>query len=95
VELLAKQKKTWNDLSGLQSGEDTGYRPEDDEPDGDGATIASNGPAALDLIRYILERHLHLKEHQLIALTLWIATFPSPRGSRSCRRSQDAARRRS
>jgi hypothetical protein len=44
---------------------------EEDKPSGE--TVASDRPASLDLIHYILEQHLHLTEHQLIALTIWIA----------------------
>ena len=56
-------------------------------------------PAALDLVRHVLERHLYLTVHQLVAVTLWIAhTFIfdkiswSRRGLRWCRRSGAVAR---
>ena len=71
VELLAKDKKTWNNLPGLLSSAEIRQQQEDDEPSSD--TIASDRPASLDLIRHILRRHLHLTEHQFIALALWIA----------------------
>jgi hypothetical protein len=70
VELLAKHKKSWNDVPGLLSAAEIPQQ-EDDEPSGD--TIASDRPAPLDLIRHILQRHLHLTENQFTALTLWIA----------------------
>jgi len=72
-ELLAKHKKTWNDLPELLGlAEDTSGR-QGDRPDDHGSTGAPPAPASLDLIRHILERHLHLTEHQLVAVTLWIA----------------------
>ena len=66
-ELLAKHKKTWNDLLELLAGDDQG--DDLDEP----PTAPATTPAPLDLIHHILERHLHLTEHQLVAVTLWIA----------------------
>jgi hypothetical protein len=68
-ELLARNKKTWNDLPELLAGEGA-EDLHDDAPAGD-ANIAHPGP--LDLIHHILQRHLHLTDHQYIALTLWIA----------------------
>jgi uncharacterized protein DUF3631 len=73
-ELLARNKKNWNDLTELlRAGNTRGWR--DDEPDGATAPTSARPvrPAPLDLIRHILERHLHLTDHQLVALTLWIA----------------------
>jgi hypothetical protein len=72
-ELLAKNKKTWNDLTELlASGNAQGWQ--DAESDTGGASrSAPVHPASLDLIRHILERHLSLTEHQLVAVTLWIA----------------------
>jgi hypothetical protein len=72
-ELLAKNKETWNDLTELLStGNAQGWQ--NDEPDTDtGGGGADRRPAPLDLIRYILQRHLHLTEHQLVAVTLWVA----------------------
>jgi hypothetical protein len=70
-EELTRHKKTWNDLPELLA---TGTTQHDDhayeEPLGNTRT---GRPAPLDLIRHILQRHLHLKEHQFVALTLWIA----------------------
>ncbi len=68
--LLAKHKKTWNDLLEILSAAEIPQQ-EDDEPSGD--TVASDRPAPLDLIKHILRQHLHLTEHQLTVLTLWIA----------------------
>jgi len=72
-ELLAKNKKTWNDLTELlATGNAQGWH--DAEPDvGQASGAAAARPASLDLIRHILERHLSLTEHQLVAVTLWIA----------------------
>jgi hypothetical protein len=71
-ELLAKNKKNWNDLTELlTTGSAQGWQ--DDEPDTDTGGGADKRPAPLDLIRYILQRHLHLTEHQFVAVTLWVA----------------------
>jgi hypothetical protein len=72
-ELLAKNKKNWNDLTELLfTGNAYGWQ--DDEPDGDDQPDhCPPTPAPLDLIEHILRRHLHLTEHQFIAVTLWIA----------------------
>jgi hypothetical protein len=69
IELLARHKKTWNDMPELLSTAESPQQQEDDEPNGDPVAI----PASLDLIKEILRRHLHLTEHQLVALTLWVA----------------------
>jgi hypothetical protein len=85
-ELLAKNKKTWNDLTELlATGNAQGWH--DAEPDvGQASGAAAARPASLDLIRHILERHLSLTEHQLVAVTLWIAhTFVFTRFSRQDR----------
>ncbi len=71
VELLAKNKKNWNDLLELVSGGNTQGWKADDEP-GD-TNVANDRPAPLDLIHHILQRHLHLTKHQFVALTLSIA----------------------
>jgi Protein of unknown function (DUF3631) len=72
-ELLAKNKKTWNDLPELLSAATTqGAQDDPGDQSGDAAAGASR-PAPLDLIRHILQRHLHLTEHQLVAMTAWIA----------------------
>jgi hypothetical protein len=71
-ELLARNKKNWNDLTELLSGGGQGWH--DDEPNG--AAVRSEPPvrpAPLDLIRHIFERHLHLTDRQLTALSLWTA----------------------
>jgi hypothetical protein len=76
-ELLAKNKKTWNDLTELlatgnaQDWQDD--EPQNNESDGTTASARPVHPASLDLIRHILDRHLSLTEHQLVAVTLWIA----------------------
>jgi hypothetical protein len=76
-ELLAKNKKTWNDLRELMSGGSAqGWRDDDDADDAGVAeqpTDQPRRPAPLDLIHRIFERHLHLTEHQLVAVTLWTA----------------------
>ena len=70
-QLLAKNKKTWNDLTELLSGGNAeGWR---DDVDFSESAEDDRRPAPLDLIRHILQRHLYLTEHQLVALTLWIA----------------------
>jgi hypothetical protein len=71
-ELLAKHKKSWNDLAGLIGGDD---QPDDNASSNidDGANAAPH-PSPLDLINYMLEKYLYFKtEHQFVALTLWIA----------------------
>jgi hypothetical protein len=68
AELLAKHKKTWNDLPDLLSGA-TGDLPDDGAQPGD----ASLAPPPLDLIYHFLRRYVQLDEHQLVAVTLWIA----------------------
>ena len=70
LELLAKHKKTWNDVAEILAAAEIPQQ-KDDEPSGD--FIGSDRPASLDLIRHILQRHLHLTEYQFTALTLWIA----------------------
>ena len=76
-ELLAKHKKSWNDLLALVSaGSGQGGQGGQDDPDDEHSDAAAAGdrrPASLDLIRHILQRHLHLTEHQVVAMTLWIA----------------------
>ena len=70
VELLGKNKKTWNDLTELlATGNAKGWH--DDEPAAVGGGKAA--PAPLQLINHILERHLHLTDAQRVAMTLWIA----------------------
>ena len=63
--LLAKHKKTWNDLPELLSGEGFAQAQEDDQQH-----YAGPVPPALDLIYGILSRHLYLTEHQFVAVTL-------------------------
>src|SRR3979411_1500020 len=73
-ELLAKSKKTWNDLPELLSaGKTQGGQDDPGDDPRDAATGGDRRPAPLDLIRHILQRHLHLTEHQCVAMTLWIA----------------------
>jgi hypothetical protein len=74
VELLAKHKKTWNDLPELVSaGSGQGGQDDPDDEPSDAATTGDRRPASLDLICHILQRHLRLTEHQFVATTLWIA----------------------
>jgi hypothetical protein len=72
-EILAKHKKTWNDLPELLSAGNTqGGQDDPGDEHGDAAAAGDRRPAPLDLIRHILQRHLHLTEHQVVAITLWI-----------------------
>ena len=66
-ELLAKHKKTWNDLVDLITAPSQ-PGPADDAPDDVPPT-----PAPLDLIYYFLKKYLQLDERQLVAVTLWVA----------------------
>jgi hypothetical protein len=71
-QLLAKNKKNWNDWTELLfTGNVQGWQ--DDEPTVDHSEADVARPAPLDLIRHILQRHLYLDEHQFVAVTLWIA----------------------
>jgi Protein of unknown function (DUF3631) len=74
-ELLAKNKRNWNDLTELMSGgRAEGWQ--DDEPAVADPGISSGGVQVnpLDLIREVLRRHLYLDgEEQYVAITLWIA----------------------
>jgi hypothetical protein len=73
-ELLAKHKKSWNDLLALVSaGSGQGGQDDPDDEPSNAAAAGDRRPASLDLIRHILQRHLHLTEHQFVAMTLWIA----------------------
>jgi hypothetical protein len=92
-ELLAQDKKTWNDVPELlalgktvqarldaQRNLDRNAPDTDTAADGGGVDENTMRPAPLDLIRHILQRHLHLTEHQFVAVTLWVAhTFLSNR----------------
>jgi hypothetical protein len=65
--LLAKHKKTWNDLLDLINS------AAGDVPDTDVARDAPLAPPPLELIYHFLQRYVQLDEHQLVAVTLWIA----------------------
>jgi hypothetical protein len=71
-ELLAQNKKTWNDLVELLS---TGKTEDwsDDTDEAPPSDAVGSQPASLDLIVHILRRHLHMTEHQYVAVALWIA----------------------
>ena len=71
LELLAKHKMSWNDVPEILAAAEAPQQQDDDDSSGD--PVAGDRPASLDLIRHILQRHLHLTGHQLTALTLWIA----------------------
>jgi hypothetical protein len=71
-EILTKHKKTWNDLNDLLWGGSADNKPDDPDDDANQQNVP-RVPPPLDLIRHILERHLYLSEHQLVAVTLWIA----------------------
>ena len=70
-----KNKKNWNDLTELLStGNAQGWQDDEYAVDtGDGVHEHPVRPAPLDLIRHILQRHLHLTGHQFVAVTLWVA----------------------
>jgi hypothetical protein len=71
-DLLARNKKTWNDLLELlQSGNTAGWRDDEDPPSA-APTDEPGKPAPLDLIARLLEMFLHLSEAQRVGLTLWI-----------------------
>ena len=74
-DLLAKNKKNWNDLVELLStGNAHGWQDESGDTGAGGSVDESPiHPSPLDLIQYILQRHVHLTIHQFIAVTLWIA----------------------
>jgi hypothetical protein len=81
-ELLAQAKKSWNDMTELlalgqkvqdQLGAERAGRAATDDIDIAGTDEDFARPAPLDLIRHILQRHIHLTEHQLVAVTLWVA----------------------
>jgi hypothetical protein len=65
---LAKHRLTWNDLPGLLAGPAPPAPEEQSDGNEDG-----NPPPPLDLIAHLVGRHCHLTEHQLTAITLWIA----------------------
>jgi hypothetical protein len=69
-ELLAKNKKTWNDLTDLlATGNPQGWQDDEPEPE----APQTETPHPLDLIACLLEKFLHLTDAQRIATTLWIA----------------------
>jgi hypothetical protein len=75
-ELLVREKKSWNDLLRILSDGDgqvlqgqtpaTSDRPQEDTDSG------SSNIGPLDLIQHILRRHLHLTDHEFVAVSLWI-----------------------
>jgi hypothetical protein len=71
VELLARNKKTWNDLPGLLTPDVE--EPAGDMPDDNAWPADKPAPPALDLIQEMLIRHLHLTGHEFTALALWTA----------------------
>jgi len=79
-ELLAQDKKSWNDLpeflavgKSVQEKIDREKNANAQDAEPDVGVDEKVGPAPLDLIRHILRRHLHLTDHQFTAVTLWIA----------------------
>ena len=72
-ELLALGKKVQDQLDAKRAGRST----EDDldpHSNSDGSIDEHLvHPVPLDLIRHILQRHIHLSEHQYVAVSLWIA----------------------
>lgn len=88
-EILAKNKKTWNDFTAMVFRDATAAQGwHDDDASAAAAPAAGNArrPKPLDLIRRIFERHLYLSEHQLVAVTLWVAhTFVFDRFSHTPR----------
>jgi hypothetical protein len=77
-QLLASNRKTWNDLTELlQTGKDDGSWNDPDNSNDAAAPPAGGGAAGpsvnpFDLIYYTLEKYLHVKPHELVAITLWI-----------------------
>jgi Protein of unknown function (DUF2786) len=71
-ELLAKHNKTWNDLPELLPR--TASPPAEDERAASSAPPSSAAPDvnALDLVHYILEDYADLKEHEYVAVALWV-----------------------
>lgn len=70
-ELLAREKKSWNDLPAILSGGDSpqGESSQQQDISNEDSNTASNiGP--LDLIQHILRRHLHLTDHEFVAVSL-------------------------
>jgi Protein of unknown function (DUF3631) len=68
MELLAKHKLSWNDLPELLNATNTDPANTASTDDGD-----KPAPPALDLIEEMLRRHLHLADHEYVALALWSA----------------------
>jgi len=69
MELLAKNKKNWNDLGELLSENGEGLK-DDVKPAGKRSRAV---PAPLDLISNMLQRHIYLTGAQHVALALWVA----------------------
>jgi hypothetical protein len=85
-ELLAKYRKTWNDLLGLlqQAGDtadpwkaawDDGDSAEQHASDAVDAGLpgeAAKEPNVLELVHFILEQYVDMKPHEFIAAALWV-----------------------
>jgi hypothetical protein len=84
-ELLARYRKTWNDLTELmQNGNASSWQASWDDTHSDeqhaGDAINAGLPAAalkeppnvLELVHHILEKYVDIKPHERIAATLWV-----------------------
>jgi hypothetical protein len=81
-ELLAKHRKSWNDLTQLMSA--GGASPDsswdvadDDRPTADGANLGLPGeavqqPNVLELVHFILQQFVDMKPHEHVAAALWV-----------------------
>jgi Protein of unknown function (DUF3631) len=75
LELLARNRMSWNDLQDLLQREPlTAASNSDDGADDDGGgeapSAATFGPTTL--VRHLLQRYVALKPHEYVAVTLWI-----------------------
>lgn len=82
-ELLAKHRKSWNDLTELMSSgtgaQDPGWSAAADDPPTAGDAIraglpgeAKRPPNALEYVRFIIEQHVAMEPHETLAAALWV-----------------------
>jgi Protein of unknown function (DUF3631) len=70
--LLRKNRKSWNDLTELlQAGSSDPAWNIDDDGAVSGSSVGAN-ISALDLVHELLEQYLELKQHEYVAVALWI-----------------------
>jgi Protein of unknown function (DUF3631) len=69
-EILRKNRKSWNDLTELlQTGADaSSWADDEDEPTAPDSTDIN----ALDLTYALLQQYLEVKEHEYVAIALWV-----------------------